>query len=175
MAIEIEPIKKETHLKENLILVFSAIVFLISLAIYFYFNSVVLVQKQVDLNNSNNEYNALASEDVKVKESKLALAGKYIGDFKILFESRPNVYDFFIAFQSWAHPKVVYSGFTFDVPSRKVTMSGSTSGFQNIIQQMAILKVEPTIESYEISNINLGETGEVTFNLDIVIKPEVIK
>jgi hypothetical protein len=40
---------------------------------------------------------------------------------------------------------------------------------------MAILKVEPTIESYEISNINLGETGEVTFNLDIVIKPEVIK
>ncbi|MCK9445588.1 hypothetical protein M0Q50_01680 [bacterium] len=142
---------------------------------YFYFSSVVLAQKQAELSNSNNEYNALASADVKAKENELALAGKYIGDFKILFQSNPNVYGFFIAFQSWTHPKVVYSGFTFDVPSRKVTMSGSTAGFQNIMQQIAILKVEPTIESYEISNINLGETGEVTFNLDMVIKPEVIK
>ena len=175
MAIEIEPIKKETHLKENLILVFSAIVFLISLGFYFYFANVVLAQKQIDLINLNNEYNALASSDVKVKENQLAEAGKYIGDFKILFENNPKVYSFFITFQSWTHPKVVYSEFTLDVSARKATMSGSTAGFQNIMQQIAILKVEPTIDSYEISNINLGETGEVTFNLNVVIKPEVFK
>lgn len=175
MAIEIEPVKKETHLKENLILVFSAIIFLISLAIYFYFNSVVLAQKQTELNNLNTQYNELASADVKAKENELTEAGKYIGDFKILFESSPKVYGFFTAFQSWTHPKVVYSGFSLDINSRKATMSGSTAGFQNIMQQIAILKVEQSIESYEISNINLGESSEVTFNLDVVMKPDVFK
>ena len=175
MAIEIEPVKKETHLKENLILVFSAIIFLVSLGFYFYFNNVVFAQKQVDLSNLNNEYNALASADVKAKENQLAEAGRYIGDFKILFQNNPKVYGFFITFQSWTHPKVAYSGFTLDVPSRKVTMSGATPGFQYIMQQIAILKTEPTIESYEISNINLGESGEVTFSLDVVIKSDVFK
>jgi hypothetical protein len=69
----------------------------------------------------------------------------------------------------------VYSGFTFDVTSRKATMVGSTVGFQNIMQQLAILKAEKTFESYEVSNINLGENGEITFNLNLVTKADVLK
>jgi len=175
MAIEIAPEKTESHLKENLILVFSVVVFLISLSVYFYFNNIIFTQKQTEFNNLNLEYNTLASADVKAKESELYLAGKYIGDFKILFENNPKISGFFTSFQKWTHPKVVYSGFTFDVPSRKVTMAGSTAGFQNIIQQIAILRIEPTIESYEISNINLSESGDVTFNLDLIIRPDIIK
>lgn len=175
MAIEIAPEKKETHLKENLILIFSVIVFLISAAIYFYFNNIIFAQKQAEYNNLNNQYTTLASADVKAKEDTLSSAGRYISDFKILFENNPKVLGFFTAFQSWTHPKVVYSGFSLDVASRKATMSGSTAGFQNVIQQIALLRMEPTIESYEISNINLSESGSVTFNLDLVVKPEVLK
>lgn len=174
MAIEIEPEKKESHLVENLILVFSIIIFLISLSFYFYFNNTVN-QKLAELNNLRSTYAALSSPDIKAKEDSLALAGKYIGDFKILFENNPNLIGFFISFQKWTHPKVVYSGFTFDASSRKATMVGSTNGFQNIMQQMAILKIEPSFESYEISNINLGEGGEITFNLDLITRPEIIK
>jgi len=45
------------------------------------------------------------------------------------------------------------------------------------MQQIAILKKELSvnIESYEISNVNLSETGLVTFNLDVILKSEVIK
>jgi hypothetical protein len=123
----------------------------------------------------SSELANLAGSDVKAKEEELALAGKYIADFKILYENNPKVSGFFTSFSRWTHPKVSYSGFTFDVPTRKVTMAGTTNGFQNIMQQIAILKKESTIESYVISNVNLSGTGSVTFNLDVILKPEVLK
>lgn len=175
MAIEIAPIKKETDLKENLILVFSIIVFLISLGVYFYFNNVILSQNKAKLLATTNEYNTLAGSDVRVKESELSLAGKYIGDFKVLFENNPKVSNFFTSFQKWTHPKVVYSGFIFDISSRRVTMSGSTSGFQNVMQQIAILNIESTIESYQISNVALAQDNSVNFNLELTVKAEVLK
>lgn len=175
MAIEITPIKKEADFKENLILVFSIIVFLISLSVYFYFNNIILSQKNAELVKSNNDYATLAGSDVKAKEDQLKLAGKYIGDFKTLFQNNSKISGFFTSFQSWTHPKVVFSGFVFDVDSREITMSGSTNGFQNVMQQIAILNVEPTIESYKISNVNLAENGLVNFDLELVIKPEVLK
>jgi hypothetical protein len=175
MAIEIAPVRKETDLRENLILVLSVIVFLISLGVYFYFNNIILSQKKAELVAVNSEYTTLAGSDVRVKESELALASKYIGDFKILLENNPKVSNFFVAFQKWTHPKVVYSGFIFDVTSRKITVSGSTSGFQNIMQQIAILNIESTIESYQISNVQLAEDNSVSFNLELTIKPEVLK
>ena len=175
MAIEIAPIKKETDLRENLILVFSIIVFLISLGVYFYLNNVILSQNKAKLLATTNEYNTLAGSDVRVKESELSLAGKYIGDFKVLFENNPKVSNFFTSFQKWTHPKVVYSGFIFDISSRRVTMSGSTSGFQNVMQQIAILNIESTIESYQISNVALAQDNSVNFNLELTVKAEVLK
>lgn len=174
MTIEIAPVKKETSLKENLILLFAILVLLISSGIYFYLSSII-IQKQTELGNVNLELSTLAGSDVKAKEDELALAGKYISDFKILYENNPKVSGFFATFSKWTHPKVTYSGFSLDVTTRKVTMAGTTNGFQNIMQQIAILKRETSIESYEISNVNLSETGAVTFNLDVVLKPEVFK
>ncbi|MFA5431648.1 MAG: hypothetical protein WC319_02045 [Candidatus Paceibacterota bacterium] len=174
MAIEIVPEKKENHIIENIVLIFSVVVFLISLGSFFYFNS-ILTQKKAELVSLTNQLNSLTKPDMQEKVATLEEAGKYIADFKTLFQGNPNVNGFFLAFQSWTHPKVVYSGFTFDVTSRKATMVGSTVGFQNIMQQLAILKAEKTFESYEVSNINLGENGEITFNLNLVTKADVLK
>jgi len=176
MAIEIAPVKKDTGLKETLILIAAIIILLISSGTYFYLNSVA-AQKDNELGQASNELATLAGADVKAKEDELKLAGKDIADFKVLFENNPKASGFFTSFPRWTHPRVSYSGFTFDIPTRKVTMAGTTNGFQNIMQQIAILKKETavSIESYEISNVNLSETGLVTFNLDVILKPEVTK
>ena len=174
MAIEIAPVKKENSLNENLILIFAIILLLASSGVYFYLNS-VFSQKNSELTKSNSEFSSLAGSDVKAKEDELVEAGKYISDFRILYENNPKVSGLLTSFSSWTHPKVTYSGFTFDVAARKATMAGTTNGFQNIMQQIAILKKEATIESYQISNVNLAESGLVTFNLDVVLKPEVFK
>jgi len=175
MAIEIEPVKKRTSIKENLALIFSVLVLLICFGLYFYFSQVVLAQKQSEASRLSAELASLGQEDVKAKEDELALAGKYISDFKILLENNPKPLAFFTAFQKWAHPKIIYSGFIFDISARKVTMAGNTTGFQNVMQQIAVLDKETTIESYQISNIGLSEAGGVMFSLDVFLKPEILK
>lgn len=175
MAIEIEPVKKEAGGKESILLVFSILVLLAVFGAYFYFSQMVLPQKKAELATLNNQLAALGQEDVTAKEAELALAGKYISDFKILFENNPKASTFFSDFQQWAHPKIVYSGFNLDIASGKIGMAGGTSGFQNVMQQIAILDQEKTVENYKISNIGMSESGGVTFNLEIVLKPEVLK
>jgi len=86
MAIEIAPVKKDTGLKENLILIASIIILLISSGTYFYLNSVA-TQKDNELGQVSNELATLAGADVKAKEDELKLAGKDIADFKVLFKT----------------------------------------------------------------------------------------
>jgi len=174
MAIEIAPVKKETSNKENIVLLFSILILIVCFGLYFYFSQVLLAQKETETINLNTQLLALGQEDIKTKEAELALAGVYINDFKILFENNPKASNFFGTFQKWAHPKVVYSGFSFDV-SGNISMAGKTSGFQNVMQQLALLNQEGSIQSYQISNVGMTENGGVTFNLDLVLKPEVLK
>lgn len=175
MAIEIVPEKKEVSSKENIVLIFSVVVLLVCFGLYFYFSQFVLSQKKAETVKLSAELTSLGQEDIKPKEDELALAGKYIGDFKILLENNPKASPLFADFQKWSQPKIVYSNFTFDIPSRKITMAGKTGGFQNIMQQIAILDKETTIESYSISNVELSEGGGVNFNLEVVLKPELFK
>jgi hypothetical protein len=174
MAIEIAPVKKESFNKESVALLFSILILAASFGLYFYLSKVLLAQKEQETINLNSQLSSLGQEDIKTKEAELALAGVYINDFKILFENNPKASNFFGTFQKWAHPKVVYAGFNFDTTG-KISMAGTTSGFQNVMQQLALLKKEETIESYQISNVAMTETGGVTFNLSLVLKPEVLK
>jgi len=174
MAIEIAPTKKDSSSKENIALLFSVLILAVCFGLYFFFSQVLLAQKETETINLNSQLATMGQEDIKTKEAELALAGVYINDFKILFENNPKASNFFGTFQKWAHPKVVYSGFSFDA-SGKISMAGRTSGFQNVMQQIALLGQEGTIQSYQISNVGMAESGGVTFNLDLVLKPEVLK
>jgi hypothetical protein len=175
MAIEIESVKKGGSGKENIALVFSILVLLASFGFYFYYSQVVLSQKKVEVSNLNSELANLGQEDIASKEAELALAGKEINDFKVLFQNNPKASAFFVVFQEWVHPKVSYSGFNFDIALRKISMSGTTSGFQNVMQQIAILDQEDTIDGYQISNVALSESGAVTFDLDLIINQAVLE
>lgn len=174
MAIEIAPVKKENFNKENIVLLFSILILAASFGLYFYFSKVVLVGKENETISLNSQLSSMGQEDIKIKEAELVEAGIYISDFKILLENNPKASNFFSAFQEWAHPKIVYSGFNFDAAG-KVSMSGTTSGFQNVMQQIALLDQEGSVKSYEISNVGMSETGGVTFNLNLDIEPEVLK
>jgi len=43
------------------------------------------------------------------------------------------------------------------------------------MQQIAILNIESTIESYQISNVALAQDNSVNFNLELTVKAEVLK
>jgi hypothetical protein len=70
MAIEIVPEKKENHIIENIVLIFSVVVFLISLGSFFYFNS-ILTQKKAELVSLTNQLNSLTKPDMQEKVATL--------------------------------------------------------------------------------------------------------
>ncbi|MDD4531205.1 MAG: hypothetical protein PHH21_00665 [Candidatus Pacebacteria bacterium] len=175
MAIEIEQTKKKNTPRENNFLILSILLLLAAFLAYFYLSMFVLSGKEAEASKLNSQLAALGKEDVQSKEAALTQAGIYIGDFKLLLENNPKTSRFFDTFQKWVHPRVVYSNMKFDVSSRKVTMAGQTSGFQNVMQQIALLRREQTIESYQISNVQLADSGQVSFDLEVTLRAEVLK
>lgn len=175
MAIEIKPEKKESSLVQDIFLVISLICIIISFGIYIYYANIIIPQKESQLRELNTAFGSLTEEDLKQKEQVLSLAQKYIEDFKVLLQNNPKSSKFFDAFQTWAHPKIIYSGTTLSVQNKSVSMIGSTSGFRNIMEQIAILERESTIESFDITNVSLLDNGGVTFNLDIILKADLLK
>ncbi len=175
MAIEIEPEKKQSSSGNNILLIASIVFLVLSFGFYFYLNNFAIPQKTSQINKANAALASMSSGDIKAKEEELTLAQKYINDFKILYDNNPKVSKFFDSFQRWAHPNVVYSSFSLDVDNKKVTTKGTTDGFQSIMQQIALIQNEPSIQSFDISNIALAEQGGVTFDLSIVLKPDSLK
>jgi len=55
-------------------------------------------------------------------------------------------------------------------------MTGTTTDFKPVIQQMSILKRQPLITNFEVSDAKAsGEEGAVTFNLSLTLSPELFK
>jgi len=79
------------------------------------------------------------------------------------------------SFQVWSHPQIEYSNIRFESASRKASMSGVTSTNRNLMEQIAIFDNQEAIESYELSNIIIDETGKTTFNLVLIVKSNLLR
>lgn len=178
MAIELKEEKKysETDIFwGNALMAVSILFLLISLSMFAYFKFFLISQKTDELTKASAALAALADPEIVSKENELKTAQQDIGDFKLLYENNLKLSKFFDAFQLWAHPKITYTEFNLDVPSRKATMVGLADGFQSIIQQMAIIKSEQSVESFVVSDVALAESGGVSFNLEVVLKADLLK
>jgi hypothetical protein len=175
MAIEITPERKESTTSQKILLVFSIIFLVASIAAYFYLNNFAIPKKAAEMSRTTSALAALTDNDLAKKETELRTARDYIADFKILYENNPKSSAFFTAFQKWAHPKVSYSTFTLDVDGKKVTLHGTTSNFQNVMQQLALLKNESTIDSFDIENVQMDQSGGVSFDLSVTLKADIFK
>lgn len=177
MAIEIKQEKKNASLGQDIFLIVSLVCIIISFSVYIYYANMVVPKKEAQLRELNTAFGSLTEQDLKQKEEDLLNAQKIIEDFKILYKNSPKVSKFFEAFPTWTHPKISYSNFNLNVQSKSITMSGATSGFRSVMEQIAILEMEQgkTIVSFNISNINLAESGAVTFDLDVNLNPDLLK
>jgi Tfp pilus assembly protein PilN len=175
MAIELSSTEKEKASPIiGIVFALSFLVFVASLAIFAYFYFVVSKQQQSEINSINTEISKQKASSGYSEEDLLSI-GKEVGDYKALMQARAKTSDFFASFEQWIHPQIYFTSFNLDVGSRTVTLSGVARDFQPLIQQIAILKNQPLIERYAVSNIALAETGGVTFSLSLVVSPQVLK
>ena len=175
MAIEISPIKKETHRNKDNILIILITLLIISFGLYALLSFMLVPQKESEISGLNQELSNLNNDSVRANIDELNIATKYINDFKVLYASSPKISNFFASFGLWAHPNIIYSYIKLDSTSRKVTMSGKTASNPYLMEQIAIWQEESSIDSYGLSGITIDESGLVSFNVNIFIKASLLK
>lgn len=175
MAIELSSTEKEkTSPIISIVLALSFLLLIASFAIFAYFYFWVARQQQAEIDSIRTQ-NSQQKADNGFSQEDLVSIGKKVSDYKTLMQARAKTSKFFDSFQQWIHPQIYFTNFGLDAGARTVTLSGVARNFQPLIQQIAILKNQPLIERYDVSNIAMGETGGVTFSLSLVVKPEVLK
>ncbi len=175
MAIELNEKQESNSITKKLVFLF-ALLFLLFFSIgYIFLKYVIIVKNEVRITELQNDLNSQKSLEIIEMENKATEAETLVGDYKILFEERANIVNFFIAFESWAHPQIYYSSFVFDVETRTATMKGSVNSFGPIIQQMDVFQNQQLVESFLVSNVKLAEAGGVIFDLSLTIQPDLLK
>lgn len=176
MAIELSSSEKEsTPLIVNILLAIAVLALLAAAAGFAYFHFMVNPQKEKQINDINRQITQQKSTATGYSQEDLAAIGREVSDYKILFQSRAQASKFFTNFETWVHPQIYFSNFSLNLDSRTVSLSGAANGFQPVIQQIAILKNQPLIERYEISNIRADNRGVVTFNFSLTVSSQVLK
>jgi len=176
MAIDLEEKKVESSSRgSNIILIVSVILLILSFGLYFLISFYFLPQKEAQITEMNEEISNMNKSAVGNNMSKLKEAEKYINDFKIIFENNPKTSNFFVNFDRFLQADINYSNLKLDSSSRKVNLTGSAQSNHYLMQQISVWENEEFLENYELSNINLKENEEVTFNVVLTFKQSLFK
>jgi len=170
MAIDVDLEKLEKAKDGNGILILLILILVILFGLYFFLFSYVLPQREEEATKLKAEFSELSQKVTSENNGDLSSAQNYINDFKVLLENSPKTSKFFGRFEEWAHPLIVYSNLKFETNLRKVSMSGKTSNNRSLMEQITVLNNEESIESYELSNININGGGDVSFEISLIIR-----
>jgi Tfp pilus assembly protein PilN len=73
------------------------------------------------------------------------------------------------------HQKVWFTSLNLDSKESLVKISGKAESFQALSQQLLIFRAENLIKKANLTNISLGEEGEIEFSFLLSLDPEIFK
>jgi len=108
-------------------------------------------------------------------EDKIVLAKRKIDDFSHILAARRNILNFFVLLEEDTHPAVVFGNLDLDAQEYTAVLSGESTGFFTLEQQMLVLQNEAKIEKINLSGVALGQGSGAVFSLDIQLNPELFQ
>lgn len=177
MAIDLYSNKTNENIPtwKKILFVISIILFLIVLCLFLYQQFLKIPNNDNEMKRVQRELNMQGTSD-QLKQKELVLgAEEKIAKFKQIYDGKPEFSKFFSEFESWTYPRVSFFNFGLDLASNTLTAEGKTDTLQSLMQQMALFNNEKNVEKYSISSISLEDGDGVTFNISIVINPNLFK
>ncbi len=104
------------------------------------------------------------------KEAELEPIDQKINDFNKLLVQHKKTIDIFLFLESICLPSVWFSEFSFSSNTREVTLFGQTDNFATLEQQIDILKQEPVLRASKITEVSVGEEGNINFTFSLLFK-----
>ncbi|XOB40282.1 MAG: hypothetical protein ACKKMR_03165 [Candidatus Nealsonbacteria bacterium] len=167
------PIKKIVRWEEIL---FYFLVFLIMAVIVIYFVLGSLQERaQSKLQDLEEGLSQGRTPQMTALEQEALYYKVKIDEFSPFLEKHTLSSKFFDFLESRTHPKIFFFQINLNPGNSKVLLSGLADSFLSLGQQLLILSKDPMVESINLSNVSLGETGGIEFAFDMVLAEEVFR
>jgi hypothetical protein len=173
MAIEITSGENNPlSIIEKIMSIIAIVAILIVIGGFLYLKFFAIPKGEEKINNIVTEINGLKNQGTGINAVSI---GTEIRDYKVLLASRATASQFFETLEKWVHPQIYFDNISLDIPTRMVILTGKSKGFQPLIQQLAFFDREKAlIEQSSVGSVR-SEQGVVSFDLNLVVKPETLK
>lgn len=111
-----------------------------------------------------------STDEIRLEQSVFRYRDKF-NDFAQLAAERTDARPVFEFLEAATHPRVVFTTFTVEPKLRRFQLAGSTQDFRTLQEQMIIFQNRGELTGLTLSNIVLGEKGQVVFQLEMGFKP----
>ena len=168
-----KPIKKIFPWQE--ILFYISLVLLMGVvlgySILVYFESKALLT----LEGLKGKITTVGTIEDKILEMEVLAHKDRVEDFSILIKEYHKSSNFFDFLEKITHPQIWFTSLRLDVQALKATLSGRAASFQVLGQQLEIFQKQDLIEEVKLSDMSLGEGGEVEFSISLSLASQIFK
>ena len=117
----------------------------------------------------------VGTKDEKVIETQVLLDKQKIDDFSALFADHQRASGLLKFLEENSHPKIWFNKLTLNLAESQVVLLGETSNFETLGQQIVIFQNQELVKSVEITDLAVGKTGRVNFNISLSLDPQIFK
>lgn len=105
-------------------------------------------------------------EEARLEQSVFRYKDKF-NDFAKLVAERDDVRPVFAFLEAYTHPQVVFTTLTLEPKLATLKLVGATQDFRTLQEQMVMFQNRAELTGLNLSNIVLGERGQVVFQLEM--------
>lgn len=175
MPIDIIPKKTETGFPFASILIYFSLVLFVGAILSLFVLGFYGNRSEKTLQQIENLINEKETPENKALEQEILGYKAKIDQTAPLLASHRKSSAFFSLLEKSSHPKVIFSTLSLNLKESKAALAGTTESFQTLGQQIHILKKEKLITNVILSEISIGEQGDIKFSLDLSLDPQIFK
>ena len=175
MPVEIIPKRTETKFPLVNILLYFFLLLLLGAVSSWFVLDFYRNKSEKDLRQIENLIAKKETPESKDLEQEVLKYKEKIDKVAPLLASHQKSSAFFSLLEKFSHPKVVFSSLSLNLKEGKAALAGTTESFQTLGQQLYVLKKEKSITNVNLSGISIGEEGNIKFNLDLSLDPQIFK
>lgn len=152
-----------------------AIIFLVGTLIGYSLIAYLSKSSSEALKNLEDKISSRMTSEEKRKESDVLSWHRKIEDYKLIFNHHQVSSKNFDLLEKLTHPQVRFTSFDLDSASQNLKLEGVAQNFQALAEQILIFRNDNLIDKADLSAVSLAKEGNIEFELNLLVKPEVFK
>ncbi|MCH7605020.1 hypothetical protein IID24_03485 [Patescibacteria group bacterium] len=167
-----EPVKYPFGI--HLLLYIGIAIFGVSIVGFFVLQQLTLIKTEEIVSIEEALLKEIKPEEQALEE-KMVLTKRKIDDFSHILAVRRNILNFFALLEKDTHPAVVFRSLNLDAQEYTAVLSGESTNFFTLEQQMLVFQNEVKIEEINLVGARFGQRNTAVFELNMQLDPELFQ